>query len=54
MISQKKNEKKKFSELKNFRTQSMSVSDNVSVGQCQDLVNVSVRQYQCQTMSGTS
>ena len=38
----KKNEIKKFEELKNFSTQSMSVSDNVSVRQCQDLVNVSV------------
>ena len=39
----KKSEIKKFSELKNFITQSMSVSDNVSVRKCQDLVNVRVR-----------
>ena len=38
-----KNENKEFSDLKNFRIQSMSVSDNVSVRQCQDLVNVRVR-----------
>ena len=30
----KKKENKKFSELKNFRTQSFSVSDNVTVRQC--------------------
>ena len=35
-ISKKKKKLKKiFSALKNFRTQSMSVSDNVSVRQCQ-------------------
>ena len=39
----KKNENKIFSELKNFRTQSMSVSDHISPRQCQDVVNVSVR-----------
>ena len=39
----KNNEKKKFSELENLGTQSMSVSDNVSVRQSQDLVNVRVR-----------
>ena len=39
----KRNENTKFSELKKFRTQSTSVSDNVSVRQCQDLVNVRVR-----------
>ena len=39
----KKNEIKKCSEVKNFITQSMSVSDNVSVRKCQDLVNVRVR-----------
>ena len=44
---------KKWKE-KIFRTQKFQNSINVSVGQCQDLVNVSVRQYQCQTMSGTS
>ena len=49
MISQKKwNLKKKcqkkFSELENFRTQWMSVSDNVRRRECQSLVNVSVRQ----------
>ena len=43
MKSQKKNEIKKFSELKNLRTQSMSLSDNVSVRQYPDLVNVRVR-----------
>ena len=43
MKSQKKNEIKKFSELKNLRTQSMSLSDNVSVRQYQDLVSVRVR-----------
>ena len=32
MIShKKKNENKKFSELKNFRTQSMTVSDNARI-----------------------
>ena len=36
----KKIEKKKLSELKNVRTLSMSVSDNLSVRQCQDLVDV--------------
>ena len=49
-----KNENKEFSELKNFRIQSMSVSDNVSVRQCQDLVSVSVTQCQCETLSGSS
>ena len=39
----KKNDQKKFSGLKNFRTQSTSVSDNVSV-----------TKRQCQTMSGSS
>ena len=39
----KKNEKNKLSGLKNVRTQSISVSDNVSVTKCQ-----------CQTMSGSS
>ena len=42
-ISKKKNDQKKFSGLKNFRTQSTSVSDNVSV-----------TKRQCQTMSGSS
>ena len=50
----KKNENKKFSELKNFQTQSMSVSDNVSIRQCQDLVNFRVRYCQSQIMSGSS
>ena len=50
----KKNENKKLSELKYFRIQSMSVTDNVSLRQCQDLVNVRIRQCQCQTMSGSS
>ena len=39
----KKNENKKFLELTNFRTQSMSVSANVSVRQSQDLGNATVR-----------
>ena len=39
----KNNENKNFSELETFRIQSMSVSDNVSVRQSQDLVNVRVR-----------
>ena len=39
----KKNENKKFSELKNFRSQSNSVSDDVSVRQWQDLVHVTAR-----------
>ena len=39
----KKNEKKKLSGLKNVRTQSISVSDNVNVTKCQS-----------QTMSGSS
>ena len=43
MKSQKENKKKKFSELKNFTTQSMSEQDNVSVRQCQNLVNVRFR-----------
>ena len=38
--SQKRNENKNFSELKNLRTQSMSVSDNVCLRQCQDIGNV--------------
>ena len=42
-FKKKKNEHKEFSEVKNFSTQSMSVPDNVSVRQCQDLLNVSVR-----------
>ena len=43
-ISKKKKKlKKNFSALKNFRTQSMSVSDNVSVRQWPDLINVTVR-----------
>ena len=44
MKSQKKKIlKKRFSALKNFRTQSMLVSDNVSVRQWPDLINVRVR-----------
>ena len=44
MKSQKqKNEKKKFSGLKNVRTKSISVWDNVSVTKCH-----------CQTTSGSS
>ena len=46
MKSQKKKkikEKKKFLELKHFITQSMPVSVNASVRQCQDLVNIRVR-----------
>ena len=39
----KKNENSKFSNLKNFRTQSMSMSGNVSVRQCQNPGNVRVR-----------
>ena len=39
----RKDENKKFSEPKNFRTQSMSVSGNVSVRRCQNLVNVKFR-----------
>ena len=39
----KKNENKKFLELTNFRTPSMSVSANVSVRQSQDLGNATVR-----------
>ena len=39
----KKNENKESSELKIFRTQSMSVSDNASVRKCRDLVNLRVR-----------
>ena len=54
MKSQKKYEIKKFSALKSFGTQSVPVSDNVTVRQCQDLVNVSVTQSQCQIMSGSS
>ena len=38
----KKKKKKKFSELNNFRSHSMSVSDKVSVRQSQDVVNVRV------------
>ena len=44
-ISQK-TENKNFSELKNFKTQAMSKSDNVSVRQYQEL-----KQCQCQTVS---
>ena len=50
----KKNENKIFSELKKWRTESISVSDNVSPRQCQDVVNVSVRQCQCAIISGSS
>ena len=39
----KKNENKESPELKIFRTQSMLMSDNVSVRQCRELVNVRVR-----------
>ena len=39
----KENENKKFSELESFRTQSMSVSENLSVRQCLDEVNVGLR-----------
>ena len=39
----KKYDHKKFSELKTVRTRSMSVSDNVSVTQSQNLVNARVR-----------
>ena len=39
----KNNENKNFSELENFRIQSMSLSDNVSVRQSQNLVNIRVR-----------
>ena len=53
----KKNGIKKFREVKNVRTHSMSVSHNVNVRQsqdlvivrvryCQNLVNVRVREYQ--------
>ena len=43
-ISKKKeNENKNFSELESFRTQSMSVSENLSVRQCLDEVNVGLR-----------
>ena len=42
-ISKKKKNEKKFLELTNFRTQSMSVSANVSVRQSQDLGNATVR-----------
>ena len=51
-IQKKRNLQKKWKQ-KIFRTQSMSVSDNLSVRQSQDLVNVSVRVYQCQIMSGS-
>ena len=44
-ISQK-TENKNFSELENLKTQAMSVSDNVSVRQYQEL-----KQCQCQTVS---
>ena len=47
----KKSGNKTFSELKNFWTQSISVSDNLSIRWCQDIVNVSVRQSQYQIMS---
>ena len=43
MKSEKKKEIKKISKFRNFRAQSMSVSDNISVRQCQHLVNVRVR-----------
>ena len=39
----KENEKKIFSELKNFRIQSMSVSEIVTVRDGQDQVNASVQ-----------
>ena len=39
----KENEKKIFSELKNFRIQSMPVSEIVTVRDGQDQVNVSAR-----------
>ena len=39
----KKNENKKFSKLKNIRTESTSVSDHVSLRQSQDHVNVRIR-----------
>ena len=39
----KTNKHEQFSELKNLRTQSMSMSDKVNVRQCQDLVNIRVR-----------
>ena len=39
----KNNEHKNFSELENFKIQSMSVSDNVSLRHSQDLVNVRER-----------
>ena len=41
-----KNECKKFSELKNFTTQSMPEPYNVSVRQCQHLVNTRVTYHQ--------
>ena len=50
----KKKWKQKIFEYKNFRIHSVSVTDNGSLRQCQDLVNVGVRQCQCQTMSGSS
>ena len=53
-ISKKKKWKQKIFEYKNFRIHSVSVTDNGSLRQCQDLVNVGVRQCQCQTMSGSS
>ena len=43
---QKKNENKKFPELKNVRTHSMSVSRNLNVRESQDLVIVRVRYCQ--------
>ena len=45
-----KNENKNLQALKIFRTQSMLVSDNVSVRQCQDLVNARVTECQSQTI----
>ena len=51
MKSQKK--KKKWKQ-NIFRTQTFLNSVNVSVRQCQDVLNVSVRQYQCAIMSGSS
>ena len=39
----KKNQIKKISKLRNFTTQKISGSDNASVRQCQDLVDVRVR-----------
>ena len=41
--SQRKKENKTFSELNQCQCQTKSVLDNVSVRQCQDLVNVRLR-----------